>query len=104
MITEEDIKVLKEEIWKGHKKNPKAMFAAFCLVLVDYVLAEYKSFVNGLDELNEKDRLTILKGMFEKHSKFWEHADTEEAYDMSIKILEEYSKQVKKPKRRGRSK
>jgi hypothetical protein len=100
MVTEEDIELIKEEIRKGHRKNPKAMFNAFCLVLVDVVVDEYKGFINGLYGLDEKDKLVILKGMFKKKSRFWDTPDPEEAYNVANKILEEYSNQLKLKKRK----
>ena len=103
-VTEEDLQKLKNKIWAGHKKNPKAMFAAFCLIFVDVVIGEFKEFTNGLEELNEEDRLAILKGMVEKRSRFWDNPDLDEAYGMAERILKEYDNQTGKRRKQDGSK
>ena len=100
MVTEENIVEIREKIFARHKKNPKAMFAAFCLVFVDNIVGEFKEFVDGL-ELSDEDKLEIFKGIIERKYKFWENGDLEDLYDISCKILKEYDVQVKGQKKKN---
>ena len=78
------------------------MFNAFCIVFIDTVAKEFEEFRNGLDDLNEKDRIVILRGMIERKGKFWESADLSEVHSMALRILEEYCKQCNKKKWRNK--
>ena len=102
MITEEDINWVRRKIKREEKKHPRVMFNAFCIVFADTVAKDFNEFIDGLDELKEKDRVAILRGMIERKGRFWENADLEEVYSMALRILEEYCKQCNKKKWRNK--
>jgi len=100
MVIQEDINQVRRKIKREEKKHPRVMFSAFCIVFADVVAKEFEEFINGLDELKEKDRVVILRGMIERKGKFWENADLDEVHSMGLRILKEYYKQCSKKRRR----
>jgi hypothetical protein len=86
----EEAKILRKEIMQGNKKYPEDMFCAFCAVLYRGIEPEYKEFIKDL-EIDESDKLLILKGMLEKKvENFW--GDLESVIDFGGKILSEFKK------------
>ena len=100
MIIQEEIDRVRKKIKREEKKHPRVMFNAFCIVFIDTVAKEFEEFTNGLDDLNEKDRIVILRGMIERKGRFWENADLDEVHSMGLRILKEYYKQCSKKRRR----
>ena len=86
MKSEDDLimveaKRLRKDIMAGNKNYPEEMFFAFYVVLMDGTKQEYEEFIKDLD-LNEKDKLMILKGMLDKKVKhFWDDMENIVEFD-----------------------
>ena len=93
-----EAKRLRKNIMEGNKKYPDEMFYAFCVVLMGTSKQEYDEFIKDLD-LNEDDKLLILKGILEKKVKqFW--SDIESIVAFGGKILCEFDKAIAKKRKR----
>jgi len=109
MKSEDDLimaeaKQLRKDIMAGNKNYPEEMFLAFCVVLMDGTKQEYDEFIKDLD-LNEDEKLVILKGMLDKKVKhFWD--DMENIVEFGERLLYEFNKELdkKKKKKKGKKK
>jgi hypothetical protein len=100
----EEAKRLRKDIMIGNKNYPEEMFLAFCVVLMDGTKKEYDEFIKDLD-LDERDKLMILKGMLDKKVKhFWD--DMENIVEFGERLLYEFNKELdkKRKKKKGKKK
>ena len=91
---------IRQQIISKGNKYPAEMFCAFCIALMGDTRKEYEEFIEGLDELNEKDKLTILAGMLEKKVDSY-FCDFDDAIDFGGRILYEFDK-LRKEKGKGK--
>ena len=93
---------IRQQIISKGNKYPAEMFCAFCIALMGDTRKEYDEFIEGLDELNEKDKLMILAGMLEKKVDSY-FRDFDDAIDFGGRIFYEFDK-LRKEKGKKREK